>query len=142
MGNENYDKNKAEEFFNQSYEKAEEYASNSGKTEDLINQAQDITRNSNNNSFLSGVVDKLSTLYRLISAYVSGEYRVTPWRFILMAVTAILYLVSPLDALPDVIPVVGFADDAGIIAMVFTAIKPALDDFLLWERVKKQKKND
>lgn len=33
-----------------------------------------------------------------------------------VAVAALLYFVSPLDAIPDAIPVLGFADDAAVIA--------------------------
>lgn len=37
-----------------------------------------------------------------------------------VAVAALLYFVTPLDAVPDAIPVLGFADDAAVIAAAVT----------------------
>ena len=45
-----------------------------------------------------------------------------------VAVFALLYFIAPLDAIPDITPVVGFLDDAGVIAsavyMYNTDIEP------------------
>ena len=38
-------------------------------------------------------------------------------------VVALLYFVSPFDATPDVIPVLGWLDDAGVIAATLAAIR-------------------
>ncbi|MBE7496681.1 MAG: DUF1232 domain-containing protein [Verrucomicrobiaceae bacterium] len=35
---------------------------------------------------------------------------------------ALLYFVSPLDAIPDTIPVVGFSDDAGVLIAALAAV--------------------
>ncbi|NLN92311.1 MAG: DUF1232 domain-containing protein [Candidatus Hydrogenedens sp.] len=41
---------------------------------------------------------------------------------------ALGYLISPIDLIPDVIPVVGFTDDAGVIAAVLLLIKAYIKD--------------
>lgn len=38
----------------------------------------------------------------------------------IMVVLAALYLVSPVDFLPDVVPVLGWLDDAGVLALLVT----------------------
>jgi len=38
------------------------------------------------------------------------------WKRILIAVLAFLYVISPLDIIPDVVPVVGWLDDLGVLA--------------------------
>ena len=38
----------------------------------------------------------------------------------LVGVLAIVYVVSPIDLIPDVIPVIGWLDDVGVIALVAT----------------------
>lgn len=43
-------------------------------------------------------------------------------------VTALGYLISPMDAIPDVIPVVGYSDDAGVIAAVILLVKACLKE--------------
>lgn len=42
---------------------------------------------------------------------------VSVWRKLLVAAAG-LYLVMPLDAIPDVLPVVGWLDDVGVVAAV------------------------
>lgn len=38
------------------------------------------------------------------------------WKRAIIALLALLYIVSPLDLIPDVIPVVGWLDDLGVLA--------------------------
>ena len=39
-----------------------------------------------------------------------------------IAIGALLYLVSPLDAVPDILPVLGLTDDAGVIMAAVTSL--------------------
>lgn len=45
-------------------------------------------------------------------------------RFILMA--ALAYLVMPMDAVPDILPVLGFTDDAAVLATAVAAVRNAI----------------
>ncbi|MBL8086556.1 MAG: DUF1232 domain-containing protein [Chthonomonas sp.] len=47
----------------------------------------------------------------------------SPWRAWLPLISALVYGVSPLDLIPDVLPLLGLADDAVVIvAMVLLAL--------------------
>ncbi len=48
-------------------------------------------------------------------------------------IAAIVYFVSPIDLIPDFIPIVGYIDDVFIIGLVIRSVKADLDRFLLWE---------
>jgi len=74
----------------------------------------------------------LQLLVRLLKASVSGAY--TGLSVHKLIVAAILYLISPLDVIPDFIPVVGYADDAAVIAWVLSSIAEELKDFKSWEQ--------
>ena len=37
------------------------------------------------------------------------------WKRVIIAVLAIIYVISPLDLIPDFIPVVGWLDDLGVL---------------------------
>jgi uncharacterized membrane protein YkvA (DUF1232 family) len=83
---------------------------------------------------LGDAFEDLQTLLRLLHAYARGEYRVIPTATIVAVAGAVVYFVSPVDAIPDVIPGVGLVDDAAVIYFVIRAIASDLDDFRLWER--------
>lgn len=51
------------------------------------------------------------------------------WGAKAMAIGALLYLISPVDAVPDLIPVVGLLDDVGIISSAVAALAVALSKY-------------
>ncbi|MBI2683408.1 MAG: DUF1232 domain-containing protein [Acidobacteriales bacterium] len=81
------------------------------------------------------VFEDLATFLRLVRAWSKGEYRLIPWRSMAMVIGAVLYFLSPIDAIPDFIPVIGFVDDAFIITFVMRAIRRDVQDFREWESV-------
>ncbi len=48
-------------------------------------------------------------------------------------VGGLIYVVSPVDVIPDAIPVAGVLDDAVVIAWVIKAVRDELDAFREWE---------
>jgi uncharacterized membrane protein YkvA (DUF1232 family) len=64
----------------------------------------------------------------LLTAYYCAFDRETPFHVKAALVGALAYFVVPYDVLPDVLPVLGFADDAAVLAgairMVATHIRP------------------
>lgn len=77
--------------------------------------------------------EELRTLLRLVRAWLSGRYRQVPWASMVAAVGAVLYFVMPLDAVPDVVPVLGLMDDAAVVAYVMKLIRDDLARFRQWE---------
>jgi uncharacterized membrane protein YkvA (DUF1232 family) len=69
----------------------------------------------------------------LIRAYYRREYRAIPTTTLLILVAALIYLLDPLDLLPDWIPVVGFIDDAFVLTLAVRRTREAIDQFLAWE---------
>ncbi|MBI2714240.1 MAG: DUF1232 domain-containing protein [Rhizobiales bacterium] len=64
----------------------------------------------------------------LLAAYYCAFDRDTPLQVKATLVGAIAYFVLPLDAIPDVLPVLGFTDDAAVLAiaikLVASSIRP------------------
>ncbi len=65
----------------------------------------------------------------LAASYFAMKDSKTPVSFRLALAGALVYFVVPLDAVPDVIPIVGYLDDTGVlaaaIAFAASAIKPS-----------------
>lgn len=75
----------------------------------------------------------LTTLFRLLKNYIHRDYQEIPWGSIVLVIVAIIYFVSPIDLIPDIIPWLRLTDDAAVIAIVIAQIKTDLDNFLAWE---------
>ena len=82
---------------------------------------------------LTPIKRDLQTLLRLMRAYGEGRYRQVSGRNIALAALGIVYLVSPLDVVPDFLPG-GFADDAAVIGFIVRKIRTELVAFEAWER--------
>jgi uncharacterized membrane protein YkvA (DUF1232 family) len=73
------------------------------------------------------------TMLRLIRAYYQGGYRAVPESTLVVIVAAVIYVVNPLDLIPDAIPALGFLDDATVLALAVRRTRQTLDDFMAWE---------
>ncbi len=75
----------------------------------------------------------LQAMLRLIRAYYRGEYDGISASSLVVIIAAIVYLVSPLDVIPDAIPALGFLDDATVLSLALRRTRQDLDEFMLWE---------
>jgi hypothetical protein len=50
------------------------------------------------------------------------------------AITNLLYLVSPIDVLPELLPIIGVTDDAGVAVWLFSSVSAATGLYLRWEK--------
>ena len=72
-------------------------------------------------------------MLRLLRAYYAGAYRRIPWQSFALIVAAVIYVVNPLDFIPDAIFGIGLLDDAVVVGFVLRAVKEHLDAFMGWE---------
>jgi len=77
--------------------------------------------------------ETLQTMFRLIKASMSGEYTGVPGTTVAAAVAVLIYFLSPIDLIPDFIPVLGLLDDVALVAWFSTTLKGELDKFTEWE---------
>ena len=114
--------------------KAEEYVRDPEKSKQLLEEAlKKAKEKEKSKGPLADLWNSLTALLRLLQAYIRHEYTDIPWGSIVMVVVAIIYFVSPIDLIPDWIPIAGYIDDAAVIAFVIRQIKVDLDNFLKWE---------
>jgi uncharacterized membrane protein YkvA (DUF1232 family) len=84
---------------------------------------------------LRRVWDDLTTFLRLLRSWATGRYKLLPWKSLSLVIGAVLYFMSPIDAIPDFIPAMGFVDDAFIIGWVMRNIRRDVENFREWESV-------
>lgn len=71
--------------------------------------------------------EDVKTMVQLLQDYISGTYREVPWNIIAAVAAAIIYFASPIDIIPNVIPVAGYLDDAAVIAICLEFVRSYLE---------------
>lgn len=80
-----------------------------------------------------GLWADLVATWRLIRAYLRGEYRAVRLRSVLAVVVSVVYFVSPVDLIPDVFLLLGLTDDLVVVSLMFTVVRQELAGFRSWE---------
>lgn len=92
--------------------------------------------------FLSQYWDDIKTSFALIRDWFKGSYDKVPARMIVSLAGALIYLVSPLDLIPDWVPMAGLVDDAAMLAFVFQLSKVDLNAYRKWKRSQQADEDD
>ncbi|QCR23808.1 hypothetical protein C1N53_16600 [Pontibacter sp. SGAir0037] len=121
-------------FFERFLKKAETYLKHPKKITQLLNDAfQKASAKKSVGDLAAEVWESLLLLSRMIKAAVSGEYQGIPNATIIGGIAVFIYFLSPIDLIPDFIPVIGLLDDASLLAWFMASIKTELDKFKDWE---------
>ena len=79
-------------------------------------------------------LDNAKLLINLAAAVWNGTYKDVEKKTYILVVGAIVYFLMPLDLVPDVIFVLGYLDDAAVVAWVVAAVKDELEKFKEWDK--------
>lgn len=80
------------------------------------------------------VFQRARALPRLLREVRQGTYADLPKSRPFIWVLALVYLISPIDILPDLLPVIGVTDDAGVAVWLLTSVSTATGLYLNRER--------
>jgi uncharacterized membrane protein YkvA (DUF1232 family) len=81
----------------------------------------------------SGQRKKLKLFIEIIKQYQKGNYREIPWRSITAISFTLLYIINPLDVVPDVLPIVGYVDDLSVFMALLSLAEKDLIEFEAWK---------
>jgi len=81
---------------------------------------------------LGALKEDLQLLQGLCTAWWRGEYRAISSQALLSVVAALLYFLTPMDALPDWLLGVGLLDDLAVLAWVLRTWNGELEVFRRW----------
>ena len=98
----------------------------------LFKQALAKLDRNNANEAIQRVRDDAVLLLDLLRAYARGEYREIATGSLVGIVAALLYLLAPIDAVPDVIAGLGLVDDAAVLGYVVSTLGDELAAFRNW----------
>ena len=84
---------------------------------------------------LSKWFEAVDTIGDMVVDYAKGNYREVPLNTIIGATAALIYFLSPIDVLPDVVAGLGQLDDIAVIAFAVKSISHDLDKYREWKRL-------
>ncbi|MBZ0335563.1 hypothetical protein MARI_25810 [Marinobacter sp. JH2] len=77
----------------------------------------------------------IKLMFSLIRDYWNGRYRAVPWKTIAAVAGALLYVLNPLDLIPDLIFGFGLLDDAGVVALCLKLVESDLHKYAAWKEL-------
>ncbi|MDN6276293.1 YkvA family protein [Psychrobacter sp.] len=95
--------------------------------EDKINDQLD------NGRGLERYAKDLLLLMSLVKDYYRGNYRNIPYKTISAAVVGLLYVLNPIDLIPDFIPFIGQVDDALVLRFCLKLMEKDLSKYKKWK---------
>lgn len=79
-------------------------------------------------------IDDVKLLLALVQDYIRGNYRRIPYWSLAAIVAALLYVLNPFDLISDVIPGVGYVDDALVVAACLALVEQDLYNYKQWKK--------
>ena len=119
------------DFFKKSENRATTILTNKSKANATIKDA--LGKAVTNKGELEGVWDKLLLLFAVSKDFVNGNYTEIPKRSIVAILGGLIYFLSPIDVVPDFVPVLGFIDDIYILNLVYRQVLKDLEKYKVWK---------
>ena len=124
-------------FFKRAQGKAGRYAGNTARLFDLARQVMSKLQTVGFKSNLTEFTSSVQLLIRMVRAYASGEYKGLPWKSMLSIVAVLIYFVSPIDIIPDFLPIIGLTDDVALVVWLLKTLAGDVNKFSEWEKNEK-----
>jgi len=119
------------DFFKKSQNRATVILNDKTKAGETIQDA--LGKAVTNKGELEGVWNKLLLLFAVSKDYVNGDYTEIPKRSIIAIVGGLVYFLSPIDVVPDFVPVLGFIDDIFVLNLVYKQVLKDLEKYKIWK---------
>jgi uncharacterized membrane protein YkvA (DUF1232 family) len=103
-----------------------------GDIEIVLENAREIEEKSSRGP-LAAVLGDIRMLVSMVRDYASRSYRHIPFWIIGASVIGLLYILNPMDAVPDFIPFLGFVDDAFVIGLCLNLVRKDLRKYAAWK---------
>ena len=72
-------------------------------------------------------------MLNLVKDYKAKRYKTIPVKSIVAIVATLLYVILPTDVIPDIVPALGFTDDAAVVMWCLKVVKSDLDKYKEWK---------
>jgi uncharacterized membrane protein YkvA (DUF1232 family) len=124
-------------FFKKATGKAGRYAGNASRLFELAGEVVNKLKHVGFKGNLSEFQGSVQLLVRMVKAYSNGTYKNLPWKSLVSIVAVLIYFVSPIDLIPDFLPVIGITDDIALVLWLIKTLGDDINKFSEWEKNEK-----
>jgi uncharacterized membrane protein YkvA (DUF1232 family) len=119
-------------FYNSSLKKASRISTNAVGILTLLKGVLKKIQAEGKSTVLQSISSKIMTLGKLLKFYSTGDYRAIDLKNVVIIITAFVYFLSPIDLIPDFIPLLGFADDIALVTFIYNSVAEEIEKFETW----------
>ena len=116
-----------EDYFDEEVTKIEE-----DDIEILLDNEEAVSRKISNAAPLRKFIELGKIMFAMLRDFQKGNYPKVPWFTVASIVLALLYVLNPLDLIPDFIPGIGYIDDMAVMSIALGWIETDLHKYLDW----------
>lgn len=88
------------------------------------------------------IAARINVVIRMLRAWQKGIYTDVNKSVVFISAAILLYMASPLDLIPDFIPVIGGLDDLLLLRYMLKIIDKEIDKFTTWEKLQVNRNNN
>ena len=100
----------------------------------LIGVGEKLSRVGDDSDESRGFFNQLKLMVRMVRAHINGSYPAFAPLTLIMFVFALLYFITPIDMIPDFVPVLGFTDDIAVALMIMKRFSSDIEKYRQWEQ--------
>ena len=112
-----------------------------GQSEALLNDKDELDnflyrleQKINDMPFVGKKFSMIPVMISLVKNYVQGKYTTVPYGTILAVLSALIYFLSPIDIIPDFIPLAGYLDDMAVMGLCMKMVNTDIESYDEWRR--------
>ncbi|WP_257349430.1 YkvA family protein [Pseudalkalibacillus decolorationis] len=125
-------------YFKKMIQRARTLIRNREETGEMVRKVRSKLNKQEIRDSLKGFLGKVQALVRLVDQYRLGNYRDISKKSIILVAAGLLYFLSPIDAVPDILAGIGLVDDLAVITYIWKTVDKEIKQFLHWEKEKPQ----
>lgn len=133
--------NELDKTLENSIHKAEELIKDREKTEEKIDEAiEKVIKVEEEKGIFEKIWEDLPVMFGMAKDWITGTYKDVSLTAMLTILGGIIYFLSPIDLIPDFLPVIGYLDDLYILSTVIDQVRKEIDKYKVWKKANEKSK--
>ncbi len=120
-------------FFKHAAKQAPAYVKNADGILKLLKQALSKTQSMGVGGVVDSVRENVVLMGQMLKAYATGDFKLEMATLVKL-VAVLIYFISPIDLIPDFLPMLGFTDDLALLAWIIGDLGSELERFKSFQK--------